>query len=133
MERLSRALLCGSPLFASPARALDPPWKSAGRYDAVRGEEAVGTYLLGAGNAFLVANAALEVAGRPKLYCQPASLALAAADYVEIFEQSLARFREKSLEKLSEKEAQRLLDSTSDEIVLFYGLRDRFPCPRSEP
>lgn len=119
MKRLVLGLL----VLASSAHAFPPDWHVAGRYDEMRGEPIVKTYLLGAGKAYVVANAALEVAGRPKLYCQPPDLVLTAADYVEIFEKSLEKFR-------ARPEARPLLATTEDEIVLYYGLLDAFPCRR---
>lgn len=116
-------LLFGLLIFTSSVQAYPPDWRFAGRYNEMRGEPIVKTYLFGAGEAYLVANAALEVAGRQKFYCQPATLKLTAEDYVEIFEKSLDKFRAKP-------EALALLDTTEDGMVLFYGLLDTFPCPR---
>lgn len=118
-------LLFGLLVFTSSVHAFPPDWHLAGRYNEMRGEPFVKLYLLGAGRAFLVANAALENAGRPKLYCQPSTLALSGEDYIDIFEKSLQKFREKI-------KVRSILDTTSDEMVLFYGLRDTFPCQREE-
>jgi hypothetical protein len=116
-------LLLSLLIFASSAYAYPPDWNYAGKYSEMRGEPIVKLYLLGAGRAYLVANSALEVAGRQKLYCQPSTLALSAEDYVEIFEKSLEKFRAKT-------EARATLENTEDEMVLFYGLVDTFPCPK---
>ena len=68
-------------------------WNMARNYANVKrmgGAATVGTYLMGAGNAYLVANASATAMHQPLLYCQPPALEMNALNYLEIFEKELS-------------------------------------------
>jgi hypothetical protein len=103
------------------ANAMELPqdWNLARNYANVKrmgGAPTVGMYLMGAGGAYLVANANAQMVNRPPLYCQPASLTLNGLNYLDIFEKELARSR--SDDALN----------YGDEMILLFGLRRMFPC-----
>ena len=102
------------------ANAVDLPqdWNLARNYADVKrlgGTDTVMTYLMGAGNAYLTANANLGLRNQPQLYCQPPTLTLNALNYLEIFEKELAK-NEAAVHY-------------PDEMVLLSGLQRTFPCP----
>jgi len=95
-------------------------WNVARNYSNVKrmgGSPTVATYLMGAGNAYLVANASAALMNRPQLYCQPQTLTLNSLNYLDIFEKELA---------MSQTE-----DALNygDEMILLFGLQRTFPCP----
>jgi hypothetical protein len=82
-----------------------------------RGDAAkVITYLLGAGRAYAVVNRRAQLADRPQLYCQPATVTLNGLDYLNIFEKQLAK-----------PVPGNFLDY-HDETALLEGLQEMFPC-----
>jgi hypothetical protein len=104
------------------ARATDlgPDWNVARNYYTVKqmgGTPTVGIYLLGVGNAYIVANASAAVSNQPQLYCQPRTLTLNAQNYLDIFEKELARNQNEDALNYG------------DEMVLLFGLKRTFPCP----
>src|SRR5580692_11778371 len=77
------------------AADLGADWNLARNYSNVKqmgdGRATVMMYLMGAGNAYLMANAIAATRNQPQLYCQPPGLTLNALNYLDIFEKELAR------------------------------------------
>ena len=78
----------------------------------------------GAGRAYLMANANLDLLRRPKLYCQPGKFSLDARNYADIavkrYEQDRLIFNASPLAQQSP------LDLLV--MILLEGLQDTFPC-----
>jgi hypothetical protein len=98
---------------------LGADWNLARNYTVAKrtgGTPTVAIYLMGAGNAYIVANASAAAANRPQMYCQPQALNLNALNYLEIFEKELARSQPEEVLNYG------------DEMVLLFGLIRAFPC-----
>ncbi|RRN79475.1 hypothetical protein EIM50_09460 [Pseudoxanthomonas sp. SGD-10] len=79
---------------------------------------AQGIYLLGLGNGFTYANAALATGGQRPLYCAPPKLALNEDNYRRIIDEALRKAREDG----------RVRDEEPVELFLLIGLSRTFPC-----
>jgi hypothetical protein len=111
--------LLGMAASAASAADLGPDWNLARNYASVKrmgGTETVLMYLMGAGNAYIVANASARTKNQPQLYCQPSDLTLNALNYLDIFEKELAR------------DLPDAVRNYGDEGVLLFGLQRTFPC-----
>ena len=114
-----RVLLVASLLFACSAHALPPNWNTVGQYSQVRDDERVKIYLAAAGGAYVAANAALEVRGKAKLFCQPGSLTMNPENYISIFERYLGENHFTDGKSLT---------PIPIETVLLHALQSTFPC-----
>ena len=85
-------------------------------YDQYKNEAGFKAYIGGVGIGFAQANIALATEGRTLLYCQPETLALPASGYLDILDQQVKAARGK------------VSEDTSVEVLLFLGLRQKFPC-----
>ena len=78
------------------------------------------TYLFGAGNALITANSALELNKEHPLFCMPADLMISREGFLKIFQDELKQLEKRSsLKDLSEAD---------DALILYSGLKNRFPC-----
>jgi hypothetical protein len=104
------------------ANAVELPadWNLARNYSNVKrmgGADSVMMYLMGAGNAYIMANGNAMARNQPLLYCQPPGLTLNALNFLDIFEKELARGPPEAVLNYG------------DEMVLLFGLQRTFPCP----
>ena len=84
-----------APCPGASAADLTVDWNLARNYSSVKrmvgGRENVAMYLMGAGSAYMLANANAVGRNQPQLYCQPPTLVLNALNYLDIFEKELER------------------------------------------
>ena len=82
--------------------------------------EILSSHIKGLGEGFGWANADLELAGRPPLFCAPRNLALAAENYFDIIERKIAAAKSKYTQEKVEK--------LYIPMLLLHGLEETFPC-----
>jgi hypothetical protein len=73
-------------------------------------------YVMGAGEAYMAANAALLVEHKQLLYCQLGNLGLSADNYVNILQDEIPRWGDRSSDDLAMV------------LILLAGLEYTFPC-----
>ena len=88
------------------------------------GRDKLMLWLTGIGEGFRVSNAALVTAGGKPFYCQPPQLALNSDNYKSILDGWLERLRRQVGSKM---------DSYLVPEMLFFALKDAFPCPAAPP
>jgi hypothetical protein len=102
----------GPPAYAHLTTKMFREAKAAGGHNWAL----VQTYVMGAGEAYMAANAASLVEHRQLLYCQPENLVLSEDNYVNILQDEITRWRDRSS------------DDLAIILSLLAGLEYTFPC-----